>query len=203
LITRELWERVQGVLDGRHSKKTRKSKKDFAFARLINCGHCGCAMVGEIKKRRYIYYHCTGYKGKCPEPYVREEIIAEAFSDLLRKLSFGDEVLSWVSKALRESHADEKQEHEAAIARLQAEHDRLHHRIHAMYVDKLDGRIDKHFFGKLSGDSAPSRRAACARSRGIRLQISPTLSRASASLISPMTQGGSLPNRTHTRSGAC
>jgi site-specific DNA recombinase len=162
LITRELWERVQGVLDGRHSKKTRKSKKDFAFARMINCGHCGCAMVGEIKKRRYIYYHCTGYKGKCPEPYVREEVIAEAFSDVLGKLCFGDEVLSWVSQALRESHADEKQEHEAAIARLQTEHDRLHHRIHAMYVDKLDGRIDKHFFDKLSAEFR-SEQARCVR----------------------------------------
>jgi hypothetical protein len=119
-------------------------------------------MVGEIKKRRYVYYHCTGYKGKCPEPYVREEVIAEAFSDVLGKLSFGDEVLSWVSKALRESHADEKQEHEAAIARLQAEHDRLYHRIHAMYVDKLDGRIDKHFFDKLSGEFR-SEQARCIR----------------------------------------
>jgi hypothetical protein len=30
-------------------------------------------MVGEIKKARYVYCHCTGYKGKCLEPYTREE----------------------------------------------------------------------------------------------------------------------------------
>jgi hypothetical protein len=23
-------------------------------------------MVGEIKKGRCVYYHCTGFKGKCP-----------------------------------------------------------------------------------------------------------------------------------------
>src|ERR1700730_9217600 len=66
LITRELWERVQGVLDGRQCKKTRRFKHDFAFSGLISCGHCGCAMVGELKKGRYVYYHCTGFKGKCP-----------------------------------------------------------------------------------------------------------------------------------------
>jgi hypothetical protein len=68
LVTRELWERVQGVLDGRNARKTRSTKHDFAFSGLINCGHCGCAMVGELKKGRYVYYHCTGYRGKCAEP---------------------------------------------------------------------------------------------------------------------------------------
>src|SRR4029077_12943314 len=49
LVTRELWERVQGVLDGRHAKKNRRVKHDFAFSGLITCGHCGCAIVGEVK----------------------------------------------------------------------------------------------------------------------------------------------------------
>jgi site-specific DNA recombinase len=118
LITRELWQRVQGVLDGRNARKTRRGKRDFAFSGLMNCGHCGCAMVGELKKGRYVYYHCTGYKGKCDEPYVREEVIADKFSSILGRLSFADEMLQWVSTALRESHSDQKKEHESAIARL-------------------------------------------------------------------------------------
>ena len=150
LVTKELWDRVQGVLDGRNARKIRGTRHDFAFHGLVNCGHCGCAMVGEIKKARYVYYHCTGYKGKCPEPYVREEVIAERFSQVLRKLAFGDDVMSWVTKALRESHADEEKEHEAAIVRLRAEHDRLQQRLHAMYVDKLDGRIDQSFYSQMS-----------------------------------------------------
>jgi site-specific DNA recombinase len=97
-----------------------------------------------------VYYHCTGYKGKCPEPYVREEVVSEQFSALLGRLSFGDEVLSWVRTALLESHADEQKEHEAAIGRLQGEYDRLRHRLHAMYVDKLDGRIDGSFYTQIS-----------------------------------------------------
>src|SRR5712691_6833056 len=150
LITRELWQRVQGVLDARNASKLRRGKRDFAFSGLINCGHCGCAMVGELKKGRYVYYHCTGYKGKCGEPYVREEIIAEKFAQILGQLSFGDEVLQWVSAALRESHADQRKEHDAAIARLQAEVERLRNRIHAMYIDKLDGRIDRSFYVQMA-----------------------------------------------------
>ena len=75
IVSRELWERVQDVLEGRHAKRHRRAKHNFAFSGLIRCGHCGCAVVGEIQKRRYVYYHCSGYKGKCPEPYVREEVL--------------------------------------------------------------------------------------------------------------------------------
>jgi site-specific DNA recombinase len=152
LVTRDLWERVQSVLDGRYAKKHRRLKHDFAFSGLIACGHCGCSIVGEIKKQRYVYYHCTGYKGRCEEPYVREEIIERQFSELLGRLTFDDEVLAWVRDALHASHADEKREHEAAIDRLRAEYDRLQGRIHAMYVDKLDGKVDGAFFERMSAE---------------------------------------------------
>jgi site-specific DNA recombinase len=129
LVSRELWDRVQGVLDGRRASKSgRRTQREFAFSGLIKCGHCGCALVGELKKKRYVYYHCTGYKGKCPEPYVREEVLSEQFSALLGRLTFGDEILSWARTALIESHADEQKEHEAAVGRLQGEYDRLSHR---------------------------------------------------------------------------
>jgi site-specific DNA recombinase len=152
LVTRELWERVQSVLDGRYAKKHRRVKHDFAFSGLIICGHCGCSIVGEIKKQRYVYYHCTGYKGRCDEPYVREEVIEREFTDLLGRLKLDDEVLEWVREALDASHADERREHEEAIKRLRAEYDRLQNRVHAMYVDKLDGKVDGAFFERMSGE---------------------------------------------------
>src|SRR5262249_45884900 len=152
LVTRDLFECVQVVLDGRNAKKHRRMKHDFAFSGLIACGHCGCSIVGEIKKQRYVYYHCTGYKGRCEEPYVREEVIGQRFSELLGRLTFDDEVLAWVRDALRASHADEKREHETAIGRLRAEYDRLQSRIQAMYLDKLDGKIDGAFFDRMSAE---------------------------------------------------
>jgi site-specific DNA recombinase len=152
LVTRDLWERVQGTLDRKRASRHRKVKHDFAFSGLISCGHCGCSLVGEIKKGRYVYYHCTGYKGKCPEPYTREEVLEERFAELLRSLVIDVEVLGWVTEALRQSHGDAKREHDAAIARLQAESDRLQCRVDGMYMDKLDGRIDVAFFDRKSSE---------------------------------------------------
>ncbi len=146
LVSQELWEQVQAALDGRRLRRPKKRTHDFAFSGLITCGHCGCALVGEIKKARYVYYHCTGYRGKCPEPYTREEVLVTRFTELLKGISFTDDVLAWVIQALRESHKGEKQFHDEAVARLQREHQRLQDRVDAMYLDKLDGRIDGHFF---------------------------------------------------------
>ena len=149
LISHELWERVQGVLDGRKASKIRGSSRGFAFSGLITCGHCGCAMVGEIKKTKYVYYHCTGFKGKCGEPYTREEVLEERFEALLRKLRFDDDVFEWMSQALKESCADEKAEHTRAIERLNKERARLQQRIDAMYIDKLDGRVSQDFYDRM------------------------------------------------------
>lgn len=152
IVSRELWAQVQDVGDGRNRTKPSPVRRDFAFSNLIKCGHCGCAMVGELKKQRYVYYHCTGYKGKCPEPYTREEILEDRFGQLLRGLSFPREILEWMVTALRESHVDEKAFHDEAITRLQAEYRRLQNRIDAMYLDKLDGRIDTAFFDSKSAE---------------------------------------------------
>ncbi len=46
-----------------------------------------------------MYYHCTGYKRRCEEPYVRVEVVEQNFTDRLGRLLFDDEVLEWVRDA--------------------------------------------------------------------------------------------------------
>lgn len=74
------------MLSGRAENRTRKVKHDFVYTGLVHCGHCGCLFVGELKKSRYVYYHCTGNRGKCPEPYTREERLSSQFANLLNEL---------------------------------------------------------------------------------------------------------------------
>lgn len=157
LVPVELWERVQGVLDGRNASKHRRMTHDFAFSGLIACARCGCSVVGEVKKQKYIYYHCAGYADKCRgipaecrRKYVREEVLEQQFSAVLGQLHFDDEVLEWVREALHASHADERREHEAAIKRIRTEYDRLQARIDAMYIDKLDGKIGGEFYDRMA-----------------------------------------------------
>ncbi|WP_245442345.1 hypothetical protein [Mesorhizobium hawassense] len=65
-------------------------------------------------------------------------------------MHFDEEILEWVKAALMASHADDRREHEQAIHRCQVEYKRLDDRLHAMYLDKLDDRIDTAFYDRMS-----------------------------------------------------
>ncbi|MHB1191279.1 MAG: recombinase family protein [Armatimonadota bacterium] len=150
LVRKDLWDRVQDVLAYKGNRNTKQQKHEWAFQGLLFCGHCGCAMTAEIKKGKYIYYHCTGQKGKCPEKYVREEEIASQFRDALQAIRFDNDVHEWVVTALKESHRDERRYHDEIISGLQLQCNRLQSRLDTMYVDKLDGRISQETYDEKS-----------------------------------------------------
>lgn len=105
-----------------------------------------------VKKKKYVYYHCTGHKGKCPEKYVREEEVAKQFGGALKTIQMDEDVLQWVVRALKESHTDEKRYHNEVISKLQGKYKKLQERIDAMYVDKLDGKISQDFYDTKSDE---------------------------------------------------
>lgn len=129
LVSREVWERVQAILDRRQEKKRREAKHDFAYSGMLRCGHCGCSLVGEVKKGRYVYYHCTGYRGKCAEPYTREEALEREFAGGLRELIIDPAIMRWLEADLVGSDETERAARARALRRLQAELERCQARL--------------------------------------------------------------------------
>ncbi len=78
----------------------------------------------------------------------------ERFTILLRNLHFDSEVLEWAKEALLHSHKDARPYRVEAGSRLQDEQKRLQGRIDAMYIDKLDGVVDRGFFERKSRHEA-------------------------------------------------
>jgi site-specific DNA recombinase len=107
LVTRECWMRVQELLDARAQNRTRKVKHEFAYTGLVHCGHCGCLLVGERKKGKYVYYHCTGNRGKCLEPYTRQEVLTSEFANLIGELIIPPTILEWLGDAVLSSDRTE------------------------------------------------------------------------------------------------
>jgi site-specific DNA recombinase len=150
IITKDLFDRVQSVFAEKSRHPTRQQKHNWAFQGLVSCGRCGCALIAELKKGKYVYYHCTGYKGKCPGKWVREEELDRQFREALAAIAVDEKALVWMVTALKESHADEKLHHDESVARLQKQHQQLQNRLDAMYVDKLDGKISQEYFDRQS-----------------------------------------------------
>jgi site-specific DNA recombinase len=148
IISKELFDKVQEVFGNHNRPKARK--RDFAFTGLLTCGHCGCSITAEIHKNRYIYYRCTGFKGKCGQPYIREELLEEKLGELVRSIVIDDERLEWIKEALKASHVDEKAYHDEMIAKLMLQLKRLQEKLDQAYEDKLEGKIAEEFWSKKS-----------------------------------------------------
>lgn len=74
-------------------------------------------MTGDLKKGKYVYCRCTGYKGRCGEPYVAEPVLAKKFLELLRQFDIGDAALRLASNGLKSSQGT-RRSHQAAARRI-------------------------------------------------------------------------------------
>ncbi len=91
LISKELFYRVQDRLIS--PDKAKKQNYEFAYTGLIRCKHCGCLLTAELKKGKYIYYHCTGNKGgDCKRDYINETKIDKAIAEVLKLIIIPTEV---------------------------------------------------------------------------------------------------------------
>lgn len=144
IITKELFREVQEQLARPAKQKSRKGL--FAYTTLIKCGECGSSITAEIKKEKYIYYHCTGYEGACSRPYMREKIIDAAIETTLQELQITDEVQQMIMQELRDSLKEQLDLHATHVEQIEKEIRVLQNRIDQAYLDKLDRKIDETFW---------------------------------------------------------
>ncbi|MGI0135371.1 MAG: recombinase family protein [Candidatus Micrarchaeaceae archaeon] len=144
LISRDLFDQVQSVFRGHNRPKHRKHQ--FAFGGLLQCAYDACAVTAEFKKNRYTYYHCTGYRGKCDLPYMREEDLGSRLGLVLKDIHIPDDVLAALEHSLLHdkgrAEAQVKTERERLTQRLA----QVRGRLERAYVDKLDGKITAEFW---------------------------------------------------------
>ncbi len=146
LINKELYREVQAVLTKPNKYKSRKDL--FAFTNLINCGICGFSITAQIQKGKYIYYHCSGYKGNCGQPYVREELIEEQILELLSGFKVTDDIQNMVLGELQEKMHETFEYHNHSAQQIEKQITVIENRIDQAYLDKLDGKISEEFWDR-------------------------------------------------------
>jgi site-specific DNA recombinase len=142
--------RVQSILTGNNRPKY--SKRDIAFRGLMTCAYDDCMVTGEVQKAKYVYYRCTGYRGKCDLPRFREEEIANRLGEPLKGLQVPPEVVSQIVATLREDQRHAVVQVSAERSRLEARLTAIRDRMDAAYSDKLDGKIAEDFWARKMGD---------------------------------------------------
>jgi site-specific DNA recombinase len=80
IVSKQDFDKVQEILNGYNKKPYKYAGLNYTYRGMIQCADCGCTITPEKKKGKYIYYHCTGYKGKHGNAWVREEDLTEQFA---------------------------------------------------------------------------------------------------------------------------
>ena len=63
---------------------------------LIRCGSCGHAVKAELKKKRFVYYHCTGYGGQQKPEYYRQERLDSQFLGVIQAITIPEALRDWL-----------------------------------------------------------------------------------------------------------
>ncbi len=149
IIPQALFDKAQ-LSFRKDNKPLYRDNHDFALAGLMTCAKCGCAITAEIKKGKYIYYHCTGGKGKCEQKkiYINELDLMPQFDEAVKAVSLAQKHIDYIKQGLKESLADKKEYSEQMYANLEAEAKRIRHRIDKITNEYYDDLVDAKLYNE-------------------------------------------------------
>jgi len=115
LISKDLYDRIQDVINGNTKPSFTKQSDTFALNGIVFCGTCGGMMTLErhIKKsgKSYAYLKCNHQKGECHQGLIREEeVLDQIQTEIFDKLHIDKETLALVQKEVRKNIEKDKEE---------------------------------------------------------------------------------------------
>lgn len=148
IVSRELYALCQKIIQDRAAGKP--VKREFIFSNMIRCKKCGCFFVGEVKKQKYIYYHCTGNKGgDCKKKsYIREEKIEKAFLETLDSFRLSPDTLELARKCLKQEFENQNYYNEARIESIENDICKTKKRLSKLFDMYLDGEVEESLYKK-------------------------------------------------------
>lgn len=108
LISKELFDKVQKILDDR--SKPKHQNWTHTYIGLIKCPECGCAITATTKRKlvkktgqikNYTFYHCTKRKSKCAQSPVTKKEMESMIKENISKIIIEREVWELGVKLLR------------------------------------------------------------------------------------------------------
>lgn len=135
LISNNLFEAVQKALKKRY--KPKETKRGFMFQGLMTCGKSGHCFCGELRKGKYIYYHCT----RCTGTYVREEVLDQKLGERFQDFKLALDRAEMIRGMLRNRHENRFKDVSEQLSALITRREKLNTWIEQAYTDKLEGKI--------------------------------------------------------------
>lgn len=151
IISKDIWDMCEDIRNGRglHKHKGKMATKHGIYRGLLTCRRCGCSITPEKhtkiqkngNKHSWIYYHCTGAKGKHKDTWIEEKELTKQFAEVYEQIQIPEEDLLNMTKTLKDAHQGKINFNSEMFDEYNRQIKRLEDRIEQAYIDKLDGSI--------------------------------------------------------------
>lgn len=123
----------------------------FLYKGFMKCAECGCAITSEIKKNKWIYYHCTG---NSPQPcsqkkeYIKQEEIDLQVDEAIKRVVIDEKLADYINSLLEESYKDMQIDTQNKYNYLTTEIKKINTRKDKLLDMYMDGDIEKEVWTK-------------------------------------------------------
>ena len=152
IVNKNLFEKVQFLL-GRKIGSPQYRKHMPVFKAKLSCSECKGTITWELQKGNW-YGHCNHYKNCSQKASIRQDRLEEQLFPFFDGVAPKNKrVLSWLERALKESHTEEIDQHAKKRTEIVRGIDRADKRMQQAYLDKLDGTADMALCQKVMEES--------------------------------------------------
>ncbi|MCI0542405.1 recombinase family protein [bacterium] len=152
IVSPQLFEAVQKVLQTRKRPRKRKVKHDFPFTGLFRCTECNSMFSAQWATgksgNRYRYYRCSKKRGRCSQPYVQEKDLAHQLKARLQTISLCERYTDWMTKQVDGWERKERTISQSEVHHLSDKVKASEVRMEKLISVYLDGDIQKELYLK-------------------------------------------------------
>lgn len=153
IISKFLFDQVQEKINSYNRQNFKRTNKPYIFRGMIKCKKCGCSISPELKKGKYVYYHCTNYHKKHKKlDWVNQEELVDQVKQLLEGIKLKPRAVEKLKEKLGDIHNSEQAYFEKSKAKIERRLEDIARYKKIMYEDRLDGRISGADYDKKTTD---------------------------------------------------
>ena len=150
IVSRDIYATCQRIIAEHTNFKP--TQREFLYSNMIKCKKCGCTFTAELKKGRYVYYHCTGNRGgDCKKvSYIREEKIEAKILEVLEQFKMPAEHLELAKKCLIQEYENKYGDNESRIEKVENQIKKEKQKLNRLLDLFISGACSEEIYNKKS-----------------------------------------------------
>ncbi len=144
IVSKQLFLKAQKAFK-KDGKPDSRQGHSFLYKGMMTCAECGCTITSEIKKNKWIYYHCTGNAKPCSQKreYIKQEEFEQQIDEAIKRVVIDESLADYINTLLEDSYKEMQIDTKEKYDFLTSEINKLETRKNKLLDMYMDEEIEK------------------------------------------------------------